>query len=78
MQALEAGKADRWLLRRVQRHTVSVRLRALRPLLSVGDVKELLPGLFLLIDERLYDPALGLLPAGTSGGPALDAASLVA
>ncbi len=74
IKALQNGAADRWLLRRVQRHTVSERLRRLELLQSRGDVVELIPGLYLLIDHHLYDASLGLLPQGQ----ALDAASFVA
>ncbi len=74
IKALQNGAADRWLLRRVQRHTVSERLRRLELLQSRGDVVELIPGLYLLVDQHLYDPNLGLLPQDQG----LDAAGLVA
>ena len=74
VQALENKLSDRWLLRKLQRYTVSVRSRVLRPWQARGDVLEVLPGLFVLKDERRYDSRLGLIPDGA----ALDAASFVA
>jgi CRISPR-associated endonuclease/helicase Cas3 len=74
IRALENKQSDRWLLRKLQRYTVNVRLRLLRPWQARGDVLELLPGLYLLKDERRYDARLGLIPEGA----ALDAASFVA
>ena len=73
LRALENKKIDRWLLRKLQRYTVNVRLRVLRPWQTRGDLLELLPGLFVLKDRLRYDPRLGLIPEGT----ALDAVSLV-
>lgn len=70
---LEAGETDRWLIRQVQRYTVSVRRRLLERWQAAGDVREVVPGLFLLVDELLYDGRFGLLPQGKP----LDAASLV-
>ncbi len=72
--ALENKRSDSWLLRKLQRYTVSVRSRVLRPWQARGDVLEVLPGLFVLKDERRYDSRLGLLPEGA----ALDATSFVA
>ena len=74
VQALENKLSDRWLLRKLQRYTVSVRAHVLRPWQARGDVLEVLPGLFVLKDEQHYDGRLGLIPEGAS----LDAASLVA
>ena len=74
VQALKNKHSDRWLLRRLQRYTVSVRMHVLRPWQARGDVLELLPGLYVLQDERRYDRRLGLIPEGA----ALDAASFVA
>ena len=74
VQALENKLSDRWLLRKLQRYTVSVRANVLRPWQARGDVLEVLPGLFVLKDERRYDGRLGLIPEGS----ALDAASFVA
>jgi CRISPR-associated endonuclease/helicase Cas3 len=74
VRALENKLSDRWLLRKLQRYTVSVRLCVLRPWQARGDVLEVLPGLYVLKDERRYDARLGLIPEGA----ALDVASFVA
>lgn len=74
VRALQNKQSDRWMLRKLQRYTVSVRTRVLRPWQVRGDVLEVLPGLFVLKDDRRYDSRLGLIPEGA----ALDAASFVA
>ena len=71
---LRSGDTDRWLLRKLQRYTVNVRRKLLNTWQAQGDVQELLPGMYLLVDELRYDDRLGLLPDGRS----LDPASLVA
>ena len=71
---LRSGDTDRWLLRKLQRYTVNVRRKLLDTWQAQGDVQELLPGMYLLVDELRYDDRLGLLPDGRS----LDPASLVA
>lgn len=70
---LSQGETDRWLMRAMQRYTVTIRKRQLTDLERQGDVKELMPGLYLLRDETIYDPVFGLLPRGAP----LDAATLV-
>jgi CRISPR-associated endonuclease/helicase Cas3 len=70
---LRSGATDRWLLRKLQRYTVTVRRKQVTAWQARGDVQELVPGMFLLVDQLRYDPRLGLLPEGQ----ALDAASLV-
>lgn len=74
VKAIAEGQADRWLVRKLQRYTVTVRAAVLGPWQARGDVVEVLPGLYLLKDERRYDSRLGLVPEGA----ALDAASFVA
>lgn len=70
---LEAGEADRWLLRSVQRYVLNIRQRQLDELLRTGTVKALACGLYLLEDDTRYDRRFGLLP---SSDP-LDAMTLV-
>ena len=70
---LRSGATDRWLLRKLQRYTVTVRRKQVTAWQARGDVQELVPGMFLLVDQLRYDPRLGLLPEGQ----ALDVASLV-
>ncbi len=74
IEKLRRGDTDRWLLRKLQRYTVNVRRKLLNTWQVQGDIKELVPGMYLLIDELRYDDRLGLLPDGRS----LDPASLVA
>lgn len=73
LQKLADGATDRWLLRAVQRYTVGARQKEIDTMQLLGDVKELVPGLYLLIDELRYDRRFGLLPKGAM----LDAATLV-
>jgi CRISPR-associated endonuclease/helicase Cas3 len=73
IQRLRKGDTDRWLLRKLQRYTVTLRQHIVDAWQARGDVKELQPGLYLLVDELRYDERLGLLPEGQ----ALDAAALV-
>ena len=72
---LRSGDTDRWLLRKLQRYTVTVRRKLVDQWAAQGDVQVLGAGLgiYLLTDELRYDARLGLLPEGR----ALDAASLV-
>ena len=74
IEKLRSGDTDRWLLRKLQRYTVNVRRKLLDTWQAQGDVRELVPGMYLLIDVLRYDDRLGLLPDGRS----LDPASLVA
>lgn len=67
---LASGDTDRWLLRALQRYTVSIRLKQAEAWQRLGDAKELQPGLYLLIDELRYDARLGLLPDQASPQPA--------
>lgn len=73
MELLRQGKADRWLLRRLQRYGVSVRQRTLQLWLQRGDAIEAQPGQHILLDSLRYDARFGLLPEGQL----LDAATLV-
>lgn len=69
LQQLGSGATDRWLLRAVQRYTVNARQRDIDTMQSHGDVKELVPGLYLLTDELRYDRRFGLLPKGAALDP---------
>lgn len=73
---LRQGDTDRWLLRKLQRYTVTVRRKLVDTWAAQGDVQELGAGIgmYVLTDDLRYDIRLGLLP----DGQALDAASLVA
>jgi len=73
IQRLRQGDTDRWLLRALQRYTVTVRKKPLALWQQRGDVEELVPGLFLLKDELRYDARRGLIPEGQT----VDTAALV-
>lgn len=62
--SLRRGDTDRWLMRALQRYIVNVRRKQLDIWQQRGDVQELLPGLFVLVDELRYDARFGLLPEG--------------
>ena len=70
IEKLRSGDTDRWLLRKLQRHTINARRKLLDTWQARGDVQELVPGMYLLIDELRYDDRLGLLPDGRSPDPA--------
>jgi CRISPR-associated endonuclease/helicase Cas3 len=67
---LRHGDTDRWLMRSLQRYTVTVRLKQVQTWQAQGDVQELVPGVFLLVDALRYDGRMGLLPDGESLSPA--------
>jgi CRISPR-associated endonuclease/helicase Cas3 len=73
IERLRRGDTDRWLMRALQRYTVTARCKQVAAWQARGDVQEIQPGLFLLLDELLYDQRLGLLPDGQY----VDAAGLV-
>ncbi len=69
---LDAGKPDRWLLRKLQRYTVNVHPDCLSQLLGQGDVREALPDLYVQANDLIYDATFGFL------GCAKDAAAYAA
>ncbi len=58
---LDAGKSNRWLLRKLQRYTVNAHPDCLRRLLAQGDVREALPGLYVQTNDLIYDETFGFL-----------------
>ncbi len=73
LAALQAGTAERWHLRVLQRYVVQARQREVIAGLARGDFSEPLPGWFVLKDALRYDARFGLLAEGA----VLDAQSLV-
>lgn len=73
LAALQAGSAERWQLRLLQRFVVQARRRDALTWLARGDLIEPLPGWFVLRDDQRYDTRFGLLPEGAL----LDAQTLV-
>jgi CRISPR-associated endonuclease/helicase Cas3 len=58
---LRAGDRDRWLLRALQRFVVQLRRRAADPWQQRGDIEEVLPGMFVLVNPIRYDVRRGLI-----------------
>jgi CRISPR-associated endonuclease/helicase Cas3 len=73
LAALQAGTAERWHLRVLQRSVVQARRRELLAGLARGDFIEPLPGWLVLRDGQRYDRRFGLLAEGA----VLDAPTLV-
>jgi len=58
---LTAEGPQRWLMRKLQRYTVSIHKRVADKLLAQGSLTLPMPGLFVQVDaDNLYDPTLGL------------------
>ena len=51
---------ERWLMRRLQRYTVTLYGYQFRPLLDCGDIREVWQGIYVQNTDTLYDPQLGL------------------
>ncbi len=57
---LQAGVADRWLMRKLQRYAVSVRRRQIAVLESHGEIAPVAAGAYVLRNHARYHPELGL------------------
>lgn len=64
LNTLRKHGPERWLMRKLQRYTVTVHRREVVKLLSQGDVEEAIPGLYAQVSDWLYHPDLGLNPDG--------------
>lgn len=64
LNTLRKHGPERWLMRKLQRYTVTVHTREVMKLLSQGDVEEAIPGLYVQVSDWLYHPDLGLNPDG--------------
>ncbi|MFM9971688.1 MAG: CRISPR-associated helicase/endonuclease Cas3, partial [Burkholderiales bacterium] len=60
LNTLRKQGAYRWLMRKLQRYTVTIHRREVEKLVSRGDAEEIIPGLYVQISDWLYDPTLGL------------------
>jgi len=60
---LEKEGPQRWLMRKLQRYSVNIPKRIFAQLEQQGDVKESknLPGIFVQVDDTLYDKSLGVV-----------------
>ncbi len=65
---------ERWLMRKLQRHSVTLYRHDLNRLLADGDIEEFQPGMYAQVGDTLYHPQIGLLLADTA---AIDPASLL-
>lgn len=66
---LQKEGPERWLMRKLQRYTVSLPEYQFRKLEKNGDVKEVYPGMFAQTADALYHPELGVLVDATNPDP---------
>lgn len=52
---------ERWILRKLQRYTVTIPRQIQEQLLRTSDIKEVFPGVFEQVHDALYHPQLGFL-----------------
>jgi CRISPR-associated endonuclease/helicase Cas3 len=64
LNALRKEGPQRWLMRKLQRYTVTLHRAQAMTLLNHCDIEEILPGLFVQVSDWLYDPVTGLNPDG--------------
>ncbi len=69
LNTLRKKGPDRWLMRKLQRYTVTIHRREAMKLLSQGDVEEMIPGLYVQVSDWLYGPDLGLNLDGLPPNP---------
>jgi CRISPR-associated endonuclease/helicase Cas3 len=69
---LERDGPSRWLLRKLQRYSVSIYRHDLDRLLAQEDIREVAvcPGLYVQVSDLLYDESLGISVDGAPGDPA--------
>ena len=62
LASLASDGPARWLMRKLQRYTVSIHQRLATQMLAQGSLTLPMPGLYVQVDaENLYDPQLGLV-----------------
>jgi CRISPR-associated endonuclease/helicase Cas3 len=66
---LQKEGPERWLMRKLQRYTVSLPDYQFRKLLSNGDVREVYPDMFAQMADALYHAELGVLVDDTNIDP---------
>jgi CRISPR-associated endonuclease/helicase Cas3 len=71
---LRAKGPERWLMRKLQRHAVTIYRYDLNRLLQNGDIEEVYPDLYAQVGNTLYHPETGLLLAES---PLLNPSTLV-
>ena len=70
LNTLRKKGPKRWLMRKLQRYTVTIHRREVIKLLAQGDVEEIIPGLYVQVSDWLYDSNLGLNLDGSPLTPA--------
>lgn len=63
---LRSKGPERWLMRKLQRHSVTLYRHDLNRLLANGDIEEFQPGMYVQVGDTLYHPQIGLLLADTA------------
>lgn len=61
---LEKEGPQRWLMRKLQRYSVNIPKRLFAQLEKQGDVREIWPGIYAQVGDRLYDKSLGVMIDG--------------
>ena len=63
LDTLEAEGPKRWLMRKLQRYTISIRKRLADKMLEQGSLTLPMPGLYVQVNaDNLYHPTLGFMP----------------
>lgn len=60
LRILQVQGPQRWLMRKLQRHTVNIYRNQAERLLRQGDIQELFPGLYVQTHDMLYDERFGI------------------
>ena len=66
---LQKEGPERWLMRKLQRYTVTLPENQFQKLLNNGDISEIYPGMFAQTADILYDQKLGVLMDETNLDP---------
>lgn len=74
LNLLKIKGPERWLMRKLQRHSVTLYRHDFNRLLNSGDIAEIHPDMYAQVSTSLYDRKTGLLLADTS---AIDPVSLL-
>ncbi len=64
LTTLRRDGPERWLMRKLQRYTVSIHRREAQRLRGQGDIEEAIPGLYVQASDILYHPQLGVVRDG--------------
>jgi CRISPR-associated endonuclease/helicase Cas3 len=61
---LKKDGPERWLMRKLQRYSVNLPRRAVKKLITTGEVREVWPGIFAQAVDTLYDNDVGVVMTG--------------